>query len=419
MAGAHAFSEPARLTVGIDFRPLRPISSGGIVNSQIGLLREVVVRHPEHRYIVYGAPENRVLMERLGPGAEAVVLPADHYHGLLGPHLGELGADLLYRVYPGTEALQFPPARQIFNIPDNQHDYLPELFDVATLAYRRQAFGMALGQAGAIGTLSEFSRSTLARLAPPGRDIFVIPPALQREHLAGPAPLSPEEAMLLPEQRFFYYPANLWPHKNHARVFTAFRAFLETQAEPFCFVLTGDDTGWPELASEFPDLDIRHLGFVAVDLVQALLRRAEALVFFSLFEGFGMPLLEAFQAGTPVLCSNSTSLPEVAGGAALLAEPTDIAAMAGAMRRIVEDRAVRDELVAGGRRRLEDFSWSHSADSLAAAMGRVAERARRRIAAGFALAPGWTACYIPAGTKEGGLQHGYPGGVAARDRRAR
>ena len=391
MSRAQVLSGPARLTVGIDFRPLRPVASGGIVNSQIGVLREVFARHPEHRYIVYGVPENRVLLDRLGPGAETVELPADHYYALLGQHLAELGADLVYRVYPGIEKLQFPPARQIVYIPDNQHDFLPELFDTATLAYRREAFDMALRQAGAIGTVSAFSRTALARLARPGRDIFLMPPALQREHVAASATLSPAAAARLPEKRFFYCPANLWPHKNHARVFAAFRAFLDTQAEPFCFVLTGDETGWPDLASGFPDLDLRHLGFVDVDLVQALMRRAEALVYCSLFEGFGIPLLEAFQAGTPALCSDGTSLPEVAGGAALLADPTDIPSMAAAMHRIVTDQALRAELVARGRQRLQDFSWSHSADNLVAAMRRVAERVRRRTAAGIALAPGWAA----------------------------
>ena len=136
----------SNLTVGIDLRPLRPVASGGIVNSQIGILREVFARHPEHRYIVYCTAESRLLLERFEPGVEAVELPAEHYYWLLGRHLEDLGADLLYRVYPGTEPLQFPPGRQIFYIPDNQHDFLPELFDEAALAYRRQAFAMALSK---------------------------------------------------------------------------------------------------------------------------------------------------------------------------------------------------------------------------------------------------------------------------------
>ncbi|HEX3315230.1 MAG TPA: glycosyltransferase, partial [Gemmataceae bacterium] len=93
-------------------------------------------------------------------------------------------------------------------------------------------------------------------------------------------------------------------------------------------------------------------------------------------EGFGIPLLEAFAAGTPVVCSDSTSLPEVAEGAALLCSPTDEGAMADALERIADDDPLRRRLVELGTRRLCDFTWERSADELMDAFERVACRAR-------------------------------------------
>ncbi len=97
-----------------------------------------------------------------------------------------------------------------------------------------------------------------------------------------------------------------------------------------------------------------------------LLQRAVALAYPSLDEGFGFPLLEAMAADTPVVASTAGSIPEVAGDAALLTPPDDTAALAHALARVLEDEAVRAELVAAGRRRLDAFTWTTTAQSMAA-----------------------------------------------------
>jgi alpha-1,3-rhamnosyl/mannosyltransferase len=100
---------------------------------------------------------------------------------------------------------------------------------------------------------------------------------------------------------------------------------------------------------------------VAADELVALYNRAEALVFPSLYEGFGLPILEAMACGCPVLCSDTTAPPEVAGDAALLLPPNDDAAIAAAMRRIVEDRALQQSLSERGIRRAALFDWQKMA----------------------------------------------------------
>jgi glycosyltransferase involved in cell wall biosynthesis len=363
------------LIIGIETRPLQPRASGGIVQNQIGVFREVFACYPEHRYVVFCAAANRTLFAGLSDGVRFVELPAETYPGTLGAWLAQHPVDVLFRSYPDPDPLDFPLARQIVYIPDNQHDFLPELFEPPVLDYRRRAFGQVLAGAGAIGTISEFSRAALAERAPAGRDIFFMSPALQRDHIAlAPVSLDPAETAMLPRTPFFYYPANLWPHKNHRRVIDAFRAFSRDAITGYALVLTGYPEGWPEIAAKCRDLDVRHLGYVSPRLVGRLFQDAMALAFFSQFEGFGIPLLEAFHAGTPVLCSNVGSRPEVAGDAALMVDPTDIGAMAAAMRRIAMDVGLRRELTARGRQRLHLYGWRRSAENFMAVCIRVAER---------------------------------------------
>jgi hypothetical protein len=200
-----------------------------------------------------------------------------------------------------------------------------------------------------------------------------MPPAVLSETVTnGSEGLTEAERALLPEGDYFLYPANLWPHKNHRRVLQAFARFLESSGRPLQFLFTGHADGWEALAKDFPGLPIRHLGFVSRRALQALLVRARALIFFSLFEGFGMPLLEAFAAGVPVACSACASLPEVGGDAVLLCDPTDVAAMSAPMARVDRDEELRLRLAARGRERLRYYDWHRSAAELVAACTRVA-----------------------------------------------
>jgi glycosyltransferase involved in cell wall biosynthesis len=102
-------------------------------------------------------------------------------------------------------------------------------------------------------------------------------------------------------------------------------------------------------------------GFIADADKAALLSGATAFLYPSLHEGFGFPLLEAQACGVPVLAANSSSLPEIAGNAALLVDPLDEAALAAALRRIVEDQPLRQELIAGGLENVRRFTWEETA----------------------------------------------------------
>jgi glycosyltransferase involved in cell wall biosynthesis len=365
------------LKIGIDLRPLVLGSSGGISQLVKGVLEKAFALYPQLEFLVFCTPFNRSLIGYEGKNVRYFSLSPSLFFAELDQIATEEKADVLFRAYPMEDTLQYPLNKQIILIPDNQHETYPEFFTDEILRMRRAAFSKALGGAGAIGTISEFAGKTLQDY--PGthcKDIFLMEPSLQQVHELGSSgtDLSDSERQLVPEGEFFLFPANLWKHKNHQRLFEAFRLFLGKKDRKIELVLTGHPSGWQELSREFSGLPIRHLGFVRPELLRYLLERASALVFFSLYEGFGMPLLEAFDAGTPVICSNTTSLPEVGGDAVLTCSPTDIEAMAMLMEQILADVNLRTSLIERGKGRLKAYSWENSAHNLIAACMRVSQQ---------------------------------------------
>ncbi len=366
------------MKLGVELFNIKEGETGGLVPHLQGVLEALFAGWPEHQFMLFGTEANRNLLPALPEHVQLHTLPRDGFFPLLDVYAAYFQLDVLLRSYPGDFELTFPMARQIVLIPDMQHEYFPEFFSPSALENRRRDFGKALQDAGAIATNSEHSRATLLNHAATRcPDIFLMNPALATDgNRATPDGLSGAERALLPAKDFFIYPANLWPHKNHRRVLQAFALFLEKTNRPVELVFTGHPKGWKELVRSFPGLPIRHLGFVRRGFLQVLLARARALVFFSLFEGFGMPLLEAFAAGTPVACSNTTSLPEVGGDAVLTCDPTDPFAMSELMTRLYEDQELCQRLKVRGKERLARYSWHASAAQFIDACSRIQRRAR-------------------------------------------
>lgn len=373
--GLHPSEAIEPLVVAIDLYPLIAGVSGGIVPWVHGVLREMIRLYPMDKILMFHRPGPPPLVIH-GDNVEYVPLhehPGMFYEDMTR-HCENAGVQAVVRTYPREEHPDLPFERQIFVIPDIQHEYFPEFFSRHALAARRRAFAFALSRGGAIATMTEHSRSTV--MSNPWtrcRDVFLMPAALPEELRDEPSDGALPEQVRAAFDHFFYMPANLWPHKNHRRLFEAFRLALPQLPAKTGLVLTGSPEGYGEVLQGYEDLPILHLGFVPHEQVAALFRDAVALVYFSLFEGFGMPLLEAFHHGTPVLCSNVTSLPEVGGDAVLACDPTDVVAMAELMRRILTETGLRDSLAAKTGARLAAYDWSTPARALRAALARVAD----------------------------------------------
>jgi glycosyltransferase involved in cell wall biosynthesis len=162
-------------------------------------------------------------------------------------------------------------------------------------------------------------------------------------------------------QRFFLVVGGGYPNKNHAAAVSAFAKAFRLSDDICMLVIQRRRTFPKELRQILRrlrlDSQIQVRSDVRNDELVALYNRAEALVFPSLYEGFGLPVLEAMACGCPVLCSNVTSLPEVAGDAALFIEPKDEDDIARAMRRVVEDQNLRKSLSERGLQRAALFDW--------------------------------------------------------------
>jgi glycosyltransferase involved in cell wall biosynthesis len=180
---------------------------------------------------------------------------------------------------------------------------------------------------------------------------------------------------LQPNQPYFLHIGTLQPRKNLRRLLLAFATLRDSIQSPISnlqsplLVLAGNK-GWgaedlPALARYLNIADfVRFPGYITEAEKSALLRGAHAYVFPSLYEGFGLPVLEAQSIGTPVLCSNTSALPEVAGDGALLFDPSHERSIAAALQRILLDRDLRASLIPRGHANVQRFSWQAGARAI-------------------------------------------------------
>jgi glycosyltransferase involved in cell wall biosynthesis len=186
----------------------------------------------------------------------------------------------------------------------------------------------------------------------------------------------------LPTQNYFLYLGRLDPHKNVQRLVSAFAAvvkgtaFKNTKEKECELWLAGppDARYLPGVLDQAEALGVRDrlkiLGYVDPDTLPVLINQAIALVFPSLWEGFGLPVLEAMACGTPVITSSVSSLPEVAGDAALLVDPIDEGAIASAMAALLNDATLGAQLRQAGLQRAQQFSWATTGAATTAVLQR-------------------------------------------------
>jgi glycosyltransferase involved in cell wall biosynthesis len=282
--------------------------------------------------------------------------------------LGTAGLDLdLVHCFPGYIDPVAWDTPAILTVADVQHEYHPEFFDKEELEARRALFGPSFQRALHVIAISEFTRRTILER------FDVAPEKLSVIHLGVDsrffAPISAQRIAevrrkhALPDD-YCIYPANLWPHKNHPKLMDALQSFPAAQRPHL--VLTGAQTRLHtplrrSLGDRGLDKDVSWLGFVDGKDLPALLAGARLMVFPSLFEGFGMPVVEAMAAQCPVTCSETTSLPEVVGDAALLFDPTKVDSIAGALDRLWNDAELRDRLRQAGAKQARKYRWQQTA----------------------------------------------------------
>jgi glycosyltransferase involved in cell wall biosynthesis len=322
----------------------------GVVGGSETYVRELLRalgRVGEHEYRIVLPPVARDVAD----GLPSVVVEGYGRRGRLpgmaraavDPRLAALLRDAKVVHYPLTTPVPRSRSARVVTLHDVQHLDLPQLTSRAERLYRSVAYDRAAKHANRVLVVSEFVKErAVARLGlDPDRVVVT--------------PLAVDHAQLTPGTRerepFVLYPAKPWPHKNHERLFEAF-ALVRRERPEVRLVLTG--------SGRFPPLPdgAEALGYIPRAEVVDLMQRASALVFPSLYEGFGLPPLEAMACGCPVACSDAASLPEVVGDAARLFDPRDTGAIADGILDVLHSP---EPWVERGLARAERFSWDETA----------------------------------------------------------
>jgi glycosyltransferase involved in cell wall biosynthesis len=354
--------------IGIDARKLHDFGIGTYIRN---LLRQLSRLDRETEFVVLCKPEDLEALGTLGENFRAVPETAGNYsiaeQVKVPLALWREGVTLFHAPH-----YVLPPlvrCKSVVTIHDCIHLMFPQyLPNPMALAYARTSIRLAARRATRVMTVSESSKRDILRFVDTEPDkIDVIYNAYDDRF--GVEPL--EEDVIRVRERFqlhdefVLYAGNVKPHKNVERLIQAFDLVRKRGLDHLKLVIIGDEV------SKYAALRravhkhqlhkyVRFLGYLPEETLAVMYRLAGVFVFPSLYEGFGLPPLEAMASGTPVVTSNVSSMPEVAGDAAILVDPYDPGAIADGIGTVLTDERVRRELRAKGVMRARQFSWEAS-----------------------------------------------------------
>jgi glycosyltransferase involved in cell wall biosynthesis len=354
--------------IAIDARKLHDFGIGTYIRN---LLLHLARIDQQTEYVVLCSAEDRSTVTPLGPNFRSVCERAGPYsirEQLSIPlRVRREGADLFHA--PHYVLPPLTPARSIVTIHDCIHLMFPQyLPNRLGYAYARAALWIAARKSDRILTVSEASKRDILRfLHVPPEKVAVIPNAIDERFWLEPS----EEQIVRTRERyqlndpFVLYVGNIKPHKNLERLIEAFHRLRDRGPDQLKLLIIGDEISQLQSLRRavhrlMLHKHVRFLGFVPLETLAVLYRLASVFVFPSLYEGFGLPPLEAMASGTPVVTSNVSSLPEVVGDAAVLVDPYDAGAIANGIVRVLGDAQLRADLRQRGLARAQAYSWERS-----------------------------------------------------------
>ena len=367
------------MRIAIDARKLRDYGIGTYVRN---LLRHLSRIDSTTEYVLLCNGEDCGALEALGENFRTVSDSSAPYsirEQLSVPlDLRREGINLFHA--PHYVLPPLTPCRSVVTIHDCIHLRFPQyLPNRLAYGYARASLWIATHRSSRVLTVSEASkRDILKYFHVPEAKINVIYNAIDERF--GEAPDEEEVARVRERYQlndpFVLYAGNIKPHKNLERLIEAFQMLRKGDLEHVKLLIIGDEI------SKYATLrravhhyklhkHVRFFGFVPDKTLAVLYRLASVFVFPSLYEGFGLPPLEAMASGTPVITSNVSSLPEVVGDAALLIDPYDATQIAAAMRRVLTEPALREDLRQRGLQRVREFSWERSVRRVSEIYGEV------------------------------------------------
>lgn len=385
-------TKSSTMRIGFFLFKYQPQVAGGMDIAFVRSIRAIVKYQPQHEYIIianenslsdlknsfvdideylryYVVPYIPNWLDRVRYGIKRYL--SKPFKTYFIQRLEELDLDVLH--FPRQEVFQkIQDVPVILTLYDIQHEYYPEFFNEQSFEDRHNTYKRSIELADAVAVATEHAKMTVVEKFPEqSHKCRVIYPG----HDTHWKRLSSEDVNLqlapfnLPDQ-FILFPANPWLHKNHAHMFAALRS-LKDKGITIPVVCTGRLKEIPPatlqqliIAAGIQEI-VFDLGYVDGQTMQALYQKACFLVFPSLFEGFGYPILEAQANDCPVVCANHTTLPEVAGNGAHYFDPLNTEDIAQAIETVWTNLELQDNLRKEGRQNLDRFSWdSYAKDML-------------------------------------------------------
>jgi glycosyltransferase involved in cell wall biosynthesis len=367
--------------IAIDVRKWNDFGIGTYVRN---LVRHLARIDTDSTYLLFCNPADEPTLRDLAENFVPVVDSSARYgireHVAIPFKLRRLGAQLLHSPHYVRPLLCTIPS--VVTVHDCIHLLFPQyLPNRMAFRYARFVMGSAVRHSAVVFTVSQASRADILRFYPwvDPEKVQVVPNAIDTQLLEDPGA---EERERVRERyqirgRFVLFAGNVKPHKNLERLIRAFaRLKLQPGRSDLRLVLLGDDVSrYGSLRRTVEESgvrpDVRFFGFVPHRTLAALYRMASVFAFPSLYEGFGLPPLEAMACGTPVVTSRLSSLPEVVGDGALLVDPYSEEEIANGIARVLDDADLRRGLVERGLVRAASFSWERSARAVHAGYMKV------------------------------------------------
>lgn len=315
--------------------------------------RHVVLRYPGLIFKSVVAATHRAIFFTDQAGESGYERPFDMMH-------------YLFTCFPHHQSHDAPV---VLTMHDIQQEYFPEFFTKDQLERRAKTYRPSAEKAYHLIVISAFTKKTIVeKYGIPPEKISVVHlgydkdafKRLDRETVEG------FRAKNRLPKRFLLYPAATWAHKNHINLVKALKILKDRHGLAEKLVLIGlkkenHDSVMDEIKRLHLNDEVISLGYIPAEDLPALYNAASVLVFPSLFEGFGMPLVEAMAVGLPVACANATCLPEIGGDAALYFDPLDPEDIAENIYAICSDERLRGSLVQKGLERAKGFTWENTA----------------------------------------------------------
>ncbi|MGC8750384.1 glycosyltransferase family 4 protein [Hydrotalea sp.] len=366
---------------------LQPNAMEGYGNYVHEIFKRLVQQHPETQFIyVFDRPYDAsfITSDNILP----LVVSPKARHALSFKYWYDVKVPLALKKYapqvwiqPYGFASLTSKIPQLLVVHDLAFKHYPDFIPKHHLYYYRFYTPKFLKKAAKVITVSEFSKADIVQHYP---NAAAKTSVIYNAAKPGFQPLSFDEKQQVKAQyaegcEYFLFVGGIHPRKNLMNLLKAFTIFKRWQKSNMKLIVVG------RLAWDYEAVmnkietykhrnDVVIMNYVCDEVLQALMASAYALIYPSFFEGFGVPVIEAMQSETPVICSNAGSLPEIAGDAALMAAPDNVEALAQQMILMYKDEIKRSQLIAAGKQRAAQFNWDNSAQQFWEAMVNIAAK---------------------------------------------